>query len=359
MKAPLVSVAMVVCNVERFLAEAIESILDQTFRDFEFIIVDFGSTDGSQAIIRRYQEKDQRIKFDIIPHCNLAEARNACCFRARGKYLALLDADDLALPDRLRRQVEHLESHPEIGVLGTAHYLMDQAGRRFATQPQPAGDEEIRTALRTGCPFGQDSVTMRLAEFQAVKGYRKPFSELAEDYDLWLRMMERCRGANLREPLACYRIHAGQVGSRKLRRVSLGHCVARASAKLREQGRPDPVDSVDSITPELLIELGVTEEEVVNDLLPFYKNRVLTLLRANGAASVLPLVKEMQGVLAQSTAVSDSVAAETYFAAARVYWRLGNLTSACGAMTRAFVTRPAWVASLPWRAFRRVARKAA
>jgi glycosyltransferase involved in cell wall biosynthesis len=74
METPLVSVAMVACNVERFLAEAIESILNQTFRDFEFIIVDFGSTDGSQAIVRRYHEEDKRVQLHVIPHCNLSEA---------------------------------------------------------------------------------------------------------------------------------------------------------------------------------------------------------------------------------------------------------------------------------------------
>jgi hypothetical protein len=358
---------MVVCNVERFLAEAIESILDQTFRDFEFIIVDFGSTDGSQAIIRRYREKDQRIKFDIIPHCNLAEARTACCLRAQGKYLALLDADDLALPERLMRQVEYLESHPEIGVLGAAHYVIDQSGRRFGIEGHAANDGDIRNTLKNGCPFQPCTVTMRFAEFQAVKGYRRAFGgtdgskaiSYAEDYDLWLRLAERCRMAKLGEPLACYRIHTGQLGSQKLTQLSVGHCVARVSAALRSHGKPDLLDSVGSITPELLAELGITEAEVQNEVQSSYHNRVLTLLRADGPGSVLPLVKEMLGALAESKAVSDSVAAETCFAAARVYWRLGNLTDAGRAMTRAFVTRPAWVASLPWRAIRRVARKVA
>ena len=366
MGTPLVSVAMVVCNVERFLAEAIESILNQTFRDFEFIIVDFGSTDGSQSIIRSYQAKDDRIQFHVIPHCNLSEARNACCFRARGKYLALLDADDVALPDRLARQVQYLESHPEIGILGAAHDLIDQAGRRLGTVGELASDGEIRNTLRKGCPFCPSTVTMRLEEFQAVKGYRKAFAgteasnviSYAEDYDLWLRMMERCRAAKLGDALACYRLHTGQLGSRTLRQLSLGHCVARASATMRSQGRADPLNSIDSITPELLAELGVTEEQVENQLLESYYIRVLTLQRANMGTSILPLVKEMLEVLAQSKSVRDSVAAETWFTAARVYWHLGNVTGACAAMTRAVVTYPAWVARLPWRGIRWVARRA-
>jgi hypothetical protein len=97
---------------------------------------------------------------------------------------------------------------------------------------------------------------------------------------------------------------------------------------------------------------------VENGLLAFYRNRVLTLLGAGGAASVLPLVKEMLEALAQAKAVSASVAAETCFAAARVYWQLGNFAEAGRAVTKAAVTCPAWVAGLPWRGFRRVSRRA-
>src|SRR6516225_9438340 len=89
MNKPIVSVVMVVCNVERFLAEAIESILAQTFRDFEFIIIDYGSSDRSRSIISSLAAKDKRIKLHEIPHCILPEARNAGCFLAQGQYIAL------------------------------------------------------------------------------------------------------------------------------------------------------------------------------------------------------------------------------------------------------------------------------
>jgi glycosyltransferase involved in cell wall biosynthesis len=356
METPRVSVAMVVCNVERFLAEAIESILNQTFRDFEFIIVDFGSTDGSQSIVRRYREKDNRIQFHIIPHCNLSEARNACCFRARGKYLALLDADDVALPERLARQVHYLDRHPQVAILGGAHELIDEAGRRLGTVAGLAGDREVRNSLRTGSPFCASTVTMRVDAFRAVGGYRRAFADTAEDYDLWLRMMERGRAAKLRDVVARYRIHTGQIGSLKLRQLSLGHCVARASAALRSQGRADPLNSADSITPELLAELGVTEEEVENQLLASYYIRVLNSLRANMGKSILPLVDEMLEVLARSKCVRDSVAAETWFTAARVYCRRGNVMSACAAMTRAVITCPALAIRVPLRGIRRLAR---
>jgi hypothetical protein len=206
---------------------------------------------------------------------------------------------------------------------------------------------------------------MRLEEFQAVKGYRKAFAgteasnviSYAEDYDLWLRMMERCRAAKLGDALACYRLHTGQLGSRTLRQLSLGHCVARASATIRSQGRADPLDSDDSIAIELLAELGVTEEEVENHVLGSYSICMLNALRANMGASILPLVNEMLEALAQSKCVRDSVVAETWFTAARVYWHRGNVTGACAAMTRAVLAHPLFVTELPWRGIRRVGRK--
>ena len=97
MNKPLISVVMVICNVDRFLAEAIESILAQSFRDFEFIIVDFGSADNSKAIASHYAAEDTRIKFHEIPHCGLAEARNAGCALAQARYIAIMDADDVSL----------------------------------------------------------------------------------------------------------------------------------------------------------------------------------------------------------------------------------------------------------------------
>jgi glycosyltransferase involved in cell wall biosynthesis len=356
MKTPMVSVAMVVCNVERFLAEAIESILNQTFRDFEFVIGDFGSTDGSQSIIAGYQAKDDRIQFHVIPHCNLSEARNACCFRAGGKYLALLDADDVALPERLARQVEYLESHPDIGILGGAVELIDESGRRFGVVGGRKGDREIRHTLAKMSPFTVSTVTMRAEAFRAVGGYRRAFADTGEDYDLWLRMMERCRAAKLGEVVAHFRLHAYQIGARKPRQLSLGQCVARASANIRNRGGPDPLNSVDSITPGLLAELGLRKEEIDRDALGLYATRVINSLDANIGGSILPLVNEMLEILAQSGFVRGPVAAETWFTAARAYWHKGSLLGACSAMTRAVLARPLFVAEAPWRGVRRMGR---
>jgi glycosyltransferase involved in cell wall biosynthesis len=113
MQNPLISVVMVVCNADRFLAEAIESILSQTFSEFEFIIVDFGSTDKSRSIISSYATRDRRVKFHTMSNCALPEARNAGCFLAQGQYIAIMDADDVSVRDRLKWEFEFMEEHPE------------------------------------------------------------------------------------------------------------------------------------------------------------------------------------------------------------------------------------------------------
>src|ERR1700683_3775830 len=117
---PLVSVVMVISNVERFVAEAIESVLGQTFRDFEFVIVDFGSTDRTKDIAASYAAKDSRIRLSQIPPCSYIEAKIAACSLPTGRYIAIQDADDVSLPDRLKAEVDFMEDHPKVGFLGGA-----------------------------------------------------------------------------------------------------------------------------------------------------------------------------------------------------------------------------------------------
>ena len=125
--SPQVSVVMPVYNGERYLAEAIASILGQTFADFEFIIVDDGSSDGSPEIVREYAQRDSRI-LSVFLEKNQGEAsaRNRGIERASGKYIAAMDSDDISLPDRLRLQLEFLNKNPTIGVLGGNVWVIDQ-----------------------------------------------------------------------------------------------------------------------------------------------------------------------------------------------------------------------------------------
>lgn len=158
MTTPIVSVVMSVFNGERFLREAVESILDQSFTDFEFIVVDDGSTDGSASILDSYQSYDARVKVHHHEHGGLIKSLNRGCSLAQAKYIARMDADDVASKDRLSWQVDFMEAHPEIGVLGGAVEWIDAMGKSLLTQRHPAEDRQIKAALLHGCALWHPTV---------------------------------------------------------------------------------------------------------------------------------------------------------------------------------------------------------
>ena len=128
MSSPSVSICMPVYNTKRYVAEAVESILAQTFGDFEFIIIDDGSTDGSRAILERYAKQDDRIRLISRPNTGIVGARNEALGLARGELIAVMDSDDVALPERFEVQVAYLREHPECVVVGSRALIIDPDG---------------------------------------------------------------------------------------------------------------------------------------------------------------------------------------------------------------------------------------
>lgn len=287
-----VSVVMVVRNVETFLPEAIESILNQTFKDFEFVILDFGSTDQTKAIVSSYAARDGRIRLREVPTCGLAEARNAVASLAKGQYIAIQDADDVSLPDRLRWQVGFMNEHPEVGVVGGAAEWINAQGQHLWVMNMPTEDREIRSALVTRCPFMQTAVLMRREAFESVGKYRSAFAP-AEDYDLWLRMSEWFRCANLEPVVVKYRIHPQQVSISKRKIQTLCIVAARTSARLRKAGSPDLFDSEKAITPELLARLNVSDAEVEAELFSNYRDWIHNMASAKERSTALEIAGEV------------------------------------------------------------------
>jgi glycosyltransferase involved in cell wall biosynthesis len=187
---------MVTSNVERYLGEAIRSILDQTFRDFEFIIGDFGSTDRTREIVARHAAADPRIKMIDIPPCPLPEARNRAWTIAAGRYIAVMDADDIAHPNRLEWEVGFLESHPRVGVVGGGTEWIDRQGKILRRDRFPETNQEIQAELANRCTFCHPTTLIRKEALERVGGYR-PLFTVAHDYDLWLRIAEHFECANL------------------------------------------------------------------------------------------------------------------------------------------------------------------
>lgn len=204
---PTVSVLMAVYNTERYLPEAVESILQQTYQNFELIVIDDGSSDRSLQILQKYAEVDQRIHLISRENRGIPKTRNELVSLARGKFLAIMDSDDVALPDRLAQQVAFLEQHPEVVWVGGAFDLIDRKGRRLTRISLVEQDDDIRHLLQKGqVNFLHPTAMLRRQSVLQVGGYDEAFP-LAEDLDLWLRLSQVGKLASIKEAVVQYRIH--------------------------------------------------------------------------------------------------------------------------------------------------------
>ena len=337
MNKPAISVVMVTRNVERFLAEAIESILGQTFQDLEFIIVDFGSTDKSREIASSYGIKDNRIRFQQIPPRTLSEARNAACHLARGKYVAVMDSDDVAIPDRLRWQFDYMEKYPSVGLLGGATEWIDAKGRSLYIDRFPLTDREIRDAFSEGCPYCQPTVLFRNEAFLLAGGYRAVFGQ-SEDYDLWLRIAEHFEIANLGQVVHKYRIHPGQISMRRRKEQTLSILAAQISARERLKGNPDPLNTCTEITPATIAALGVSEAQQESKIVTGYRHWIRRMALAGELAAALKAANEVARTNWQF--VEQWQIADLYVIIAGLYWRQKKFLNSVVAIGRAVMMRP-------------------
>ena len=210
---PFVSVIMSMFNAERFLEQAVQSILEQTYRNFEFIIIDDGSKDGSWDIAARFGQADPRIRLIRLErNQGVSTACNAGLEIAQGKYIARMDSDDMSLPDRFSRQVEFMEAHPEIGVLGAGMRYMDESGKLLGTPPQFHGDLSIRWNLLFENPFFNPTVMLRTSIMNQFELRYQPWAIYGEeDYELWSRFLLVAKGENLPEIVLYYRLHSNSI----------------------------------------------------------------------------------------------------------------------------------------------------
>jgi glycosyltransferase involved in cell wall biosynthesis len=211
---PKVSVAMSVYNGEEYLSASIDSVLTQSFEDFEFIIVDDGSTDRSGEIVRSYT--DCRIVLLEQSNQGVATALNHALRFAQGEYVARQDADDISLPERFAREVKFLDAHPEVAVVGTAASLIDRTGRRFSTfMPFERHDRLVKELKRGVCPLMHGAVMLRRSALSQCGVYNPVFSHM-QDVELWLRLSQYHRLANMREVLYQFRKHDSSITHKAL-----------------------------------------------------------------------------------------------------------------------------------------------
>jgi glycosyltransferase involved in cell wall biosynthesis len=265
---PLVSVLLPVRNGEAYLAEAVESVLAQTLAELELIAVDDRSEDGTPRLLRRFAERDPRVRIVTGPAQGVAAACESGLATARGALVARMDGDDVALPTRLEEQVEFLRSHPLVAAVGSAVRLVDGRGDVFREVHYPTDDATMRRVLKHAAPIAHPAATIRRSALAAVGGYRSVLPG-AEDYDLWLRLSECYELANLDAVLLHYRVHAGQASFTSIGGQVVGAVAARASAAARHRGMPDPLDRRDAVRLEDLWDLGVGKGEVQDTLVTY------------------------------------------------------------------------------------------
>ncbi len=212
-----ISVIMAVYNAEKTLGEAIDSILNQTYKNFEFIICDDASTDGSYKILLDYAKKDSRIiVIKNEKNSRLSFSLNHCLKYATGEYAARMDADDISVPERFEKQIEFLKSNPDIDLVGTAMQRFNEEGVIDVISKPEKLDKYY---MRTGIPFNHATIMTYKRVYDAVEGYTvSERTKRAQDYDLWFRFFAAgFNGANLPEALYLVREDAAAIRRRTLK----------------------------------------------------------------------------------------------------------------------------------------------
>jgi len=213
MPSPAVSVVMPAFNAAAFLDEAVQSILDQTFRDFEFIIIDDGSTDDTARILQKYAQADDRVKVYRQENQGMIAALNRGCRMAQGQFIARMDADDISLPHRLERQLRFMDGHPEIGILGTSVSRIDENGSFTGDWRQSPNRKVLRWNHFFRVCVIHPTVVMRREILERINFYRSDAVH-AEDWDLWLRASAITEFSNTREILFKYRVWSKSTSKR-------------------------------------------------------------------------------------------------------------------------------------------------
>jgi glycosyltransferase involved in cell wall biosynthesis len=228
---PKISVIMPVYNGRKFLKEAIFSVLNQTEKDFELIIVDDGSTDSSANIAKSFA--DDRIKFFEKEHSGLIDTLNFGIKKARGEFIARMDADDISEPNRFAEELKFFKEHPNYALVGSFATAINESGEATREMDYPPADwNAVKKYSLLHNPFIHPSVMVKKSILDKAGAYRKPFRNI-EDYELWTRIMYRYPSGNIPKPLLRYRMHEGQVTKRANIQMRMRGILVRLLALLR------------------------------------------------------------------------------------------------------------------------------
>lgn len=241
----LVSVVMCAFNAEKFIGDAIQSIITQTYKNWELIIVDDLSVDNTRNIIGKFLNGRNKITL-LCNRQNLgsAESANIGLRQAKGEYIARLDADDISETLRFEKQVAFLNNNPDIAMIGSAAYLIDDMGNKYKRINVLSRNHSIKKFISHVNPFIHSSIMIRKTIIEDIGGYREKFRN-AQDYDLCLRLGEKYNMANLSENLVCWRTHKNSTTMQHAYLQKAYADIARNMAKERKWQGYDNYDSID------------------------------------------------------------------------------------------------------------------
>jgi len=250
MTTPRLTVAMSVYNDGPYVGGAIDSILNQTFADFELLIIDDRSTDNSAEVIADRARADARIRVLPSPEKGRVPALNALFAEAGTPWVAIMDSDDISMPDRLSRQMAFADANPACGVIGCSASLIGPDGAPLdkVGGDKPLTHQAIRANLEAGPLINHNAVLVARDPVLAIGGYRRAYRH-AEDYDLWLRLIDRVEFANLPDDLVAYRVYPDQVSTRHVVEQTANAAIAWQARCEVLAGRPDPTDGLMQMPP--------------------------------------------------------------------------------------------------------------
>lgn len=261
MAKPLLSVVMPVKNGAAYLDTAIESILSQTFSDFELLIIDNGSADESLVKAVAFQRQDRRVRVMNRAQSGLSEALNFACNHAQASLIARMDADDFSLAYRFETQMAMFRHCPNLALLGTAIRCVDANGTSLFEMIWPRASGGLRDYLLLDCCICHPTVMFRKRAFDSLGGYRSAY-KWGEDFDLFLRFSEKYDIDNSPEILLNYRLHDRQVSKLQAEQQIYTGIGARLATRARRAHLPEPVWPKGVVNRDDLLRLGVSSERL-------------------------------------------------------------------------------------------------
>lgn len=251
---PAISVAMSVYNNAPYLREAIASIRQQSLADFEFLIVNDGSTDGSADILDAQAAEDPRLRVIHQENRGLIASLNRLVDEACAPWIARMDGDDISVPDRFARQLDFLARNPGHVVLGGNNVLIGPDGGKLEHGgAKPITHQDMLANLEHGPLISHPAAIIHRDTLRGVGGYHPAFRH-CEDYDLWLRLVALGKIANLPDILVEYRVYPEQVSSRHITEQACNAAIAWLAHKERAAGRPDPTEQLDRLPPVVALD---------------------------------------------------------------------------------------------------------